>query len=274
MSTHVVSKIWIHPIKGCRAVSVDSATLDRFGLVGDRRALVCRPDGSMITQRSHPQLATVAAGWRDSQLVVNAANSQELVVGPASACTAKRYVTVWSSAGLEACDAGEESTRWWTSFLGEPAHLVLMGSEFTRPLKAGRGQPGDEVSFADGAPVLAAHQPSLDQLNAWLNERGENPVPMDRFRPNLVVEGGQPFDEDSWREMSVGNLRFGSPWPCARCIVTTTDQATGQRGAEPLRTLAKFRRDPAKPADVNFGINWVPKTKNGVLRVGDPVVGH
>jgi uncharacterized protein YcbX len=127
------------------------------------------------------------------------------------------------------------------------------------------------VGFADAFPGLLLTEASWADLNDRLRERGEEPVPLDRFRPNLVVAGAAAFAEDAWSRVRIGPVMFRSAGPCARCAVTTTDQATAGRGPEPLRTLAGYRRDGRRPGDVNFGQNVIPEGEAGVIRVGDPV---
>jgi uncharacterized protein YcbX len=127
------------------------------------------------------------------------------------------------------------------------------------------------VAFADAFPFLAVTRASLDDLNARIVEQGGSPVPMDRFRPNIVVDGCTAFAEDAWKRVRVGQAVFRIAGPCARCVVTTTDQVTGAREAEPLLTLATYRRDPTETTHVNFGQNLVNESKAGFIRVGDPV---
>jgi uncharacterized protein YcbX len=123
---------------------------------------------------------------------------------------------------------------------------------------------------ADGAPLLATTTASLDELNRRILENGGSPVPMDRFRPNIVLEGGEPFAEDDWAALDIAGVRFRAAGPCKRCIVTTADQLTGLRGKEPLRTLAKFRRDPLDSSATIFGLNLIQETKSGLVTIGDP----
>jgi hypothetical protein len=182
-------------------------------------------------------------------------------------------VSVWKSEGLLADDCGDAPAAWLSEFLATSVRLVRIGAKFVRPVKPAKARPGDVVSFADGYPFLLISQGSLRALNDRLQEKGAEPVPMDRFRPNLVVDGCPPFDEDTWSRFRLGGLAFRHAGLCARCIVTTTDQRTGERtGPEPLRTLAQFRRDAADPTDVNFGVNLIHETKSGRLHLGDEVI--
>jgi hypothetical protein len=148
---------------------------------------------------------------------------------------------------------------------------VRIGPACVRPVQKAAAEPGDLVSFADAAPLLVTNTGSLADLNDRILEAGGEAVPMDRFRPNIVVAGAEPFAEDQWKRIRIGGVVLRSAGPCARCIVTTTDQETGIRGHEPLRTLATFRRNSQDPTYVNFGQNLVNESKVGILRVGDSV---
>ncbi len=186
-------------------------------------------------------------------------------------------------------DCGEPVAAWLSRFLGVTGRLVRIGPAFHRPvlqkprdaaglapaspeLVEGRIVTADRFAFADGYPFLAISEASLADLNDRLLARGEEPVPMNRFRPNLVIADCGPFAENTWPRIRIGEIEFRAAGPCGRCIVTTTDQATAERrGPEPLRTLATYRRDANDPSDVNFGRNFVHETKHGTLRVGDSV---
>jgi hypothetical protein len=173
-------------------------------------------------------------------------------------------VTVWRST-LPAATATETAALWLSDILGRPCHLVFMADPASRPVDPAYAQPHDTVSFADGFPVLLASTASLDDLNTRL----ANPVPIGRFRPNLVVSNAVPWAEDAWRRIRIGDVVFRLPKPCTRCIVTTVDQQTGERPdpQEPLRTLATFRRGAG---GVMFGQNMVPEAP-GRISVGDTV---
>ena len=163
------------------------------------------------------------------------------------------------------------SAEWLTKFLGVNCDLVRLGHDYERQVLKPASRPGDNVSFADSCPFLLLGEASLADLNDRLLGSGEEPVSLDRFRANLIVRGSPPYTEDSWRALRIRELSFRSAGPCARCMVTTTDQSTAQRGPEPLRTLASYRRDPRDSTVVNFGVNLIHETKAGRLRLGDPV---
>jgi len=265
-----VSGLFIYPVKSCRGLPLDTAAVDAHGLAGDRRFLVVTPEGQFLTQRQMPRLALVETGLTADRLTLASPNHGEITV-PLGANTGSRRVTIWRDS-VDADDCGDEAAEWLTRMLGQPLRLVHMGARFHRPVKPSKAQPGDVVTFADAYPFLIIGEASLAHLNDRIHGAGGDPVPMNRFRPNIVVSGGDAFAEDAWTRFRIAGVTFRNSGPCARCVVTTTDQFTGERGKEPLRTLATFRRDPADPTDVNFGINLIHETKAGTLHLGDPIV--
>ena len=263
----------IYPVKSLRGVAVPSAGVDALGAVGDRRFLVVDPQGAFMTQRSVARMALVGATIDDAALTLSSDGHGSLKVRRDPDPDARLLpVRVWRSEGLRAEDCGEEAASWLTGVLGAPCSLVRIGPAFNRPVSPSAARPGDLVGFADAFPFLATSEGSLAELNRRIEQAGGAAVPMDRFRPNLVIAGCKPFEEDSWRRIRVGSVVFRVGGPCIRCVITVTDQRTGARDAEPLRTLATFRRDPEEPASVRFGQNLVHESKSGTLSVGDPVV--
>ncbi len=261
MSEVVISQLWIYPVKGCRGSSLAHARLGWAGLVGDREWMIVDADGRFLSQRTHPRLALVAPRLEDDRLVLTAPGLADLEVSP-DALGPRPPVTVWRDT-VAAVSAGIRARTWLAEWLDVPCDLVRMAQGVHRPVDPRYADPDDEVSFADGFPVLLISQGSLDELNRRLEE----PLPMNRFRPNLVVSGCPPFAEDGWSALEIGEVRLRIAKPCARCIVTTVDQTTGVRGREPLVTLARFRSRDGK---LLFGQNLVPE-RTGDLRVGDPV---
>lgn len=268
-----VSGLFIYPVKSCRGLSVDSAEVDALGVVGDRRFLVVDETGKFLTQRTHARMALIATALDPEHLTLSAEGAGAVSVARAPDPAAPlRSVTVWKHSGLQAEDCGAEVAQWLSDFLGAKLALVRIGPAFERNVLKKAGRPGDCFSFADGSPVLVCGEASLADLNDRIVERGGEPVPMDRFRPNVVVSGGTPFAEDEWPRVRIGDVVLRAAGKSDRCIVTTTDQLTGERGKEPLRTLATFRRDPVEPTSVYFGANFINESKRGTLRVGCEVV--
>ena len=264
-----LTAIHIYPVKGCRGTSPDAALAQARGFAGDRRWMIVDAGGRFVSQRSRPSLALITPDLRPDRLELAAPGRPSLVVplgdggGPRGGAIAAHEVVVWADT-VAALDAGDEAAAWLRAAVGEPARLVFMPEGARRPVDPAFGAPGDHVSFADGYPYLLASTASLDDLNARLAV----PLPMERFRPNLVVAGCAPFAEDGWRRVRIGPVVFRLVKPCTRCTVTTIDQATGVSGGpEPLRTLAGYR---TWQGGVRFGMNLVAEGQ-GEVRTGDAV---
>lgn len=260
-----VASLHRYPIKGCRGHAVDRLELDRFGVVGDRRLMLVDARGRFVSQRELPALATVEPALEGDRLTVSVADRAplEVALDPDSA---QVTVTVWGLP-IIAHDQGAGAAAWFSAALDAPLRLVHWGAASHRTIDP-QWAPGAtvETTFNDGYPVLGVTQASLDDLNRRLAE----PVPMARFRPTMVVEGATAWGEDDWRELRVGSIAFDAVKPCARCVVTTTDQQSGARHPqqEPLRTLAAFRTIQGLGAI--FGQNLVHRGP-GSLAVGDAV---
>jgi uncharacterized protein len=268
-----VSGIFIYPVKSCRGLALASAEVDELGVAGDRRFLVVDETGKFLTQRTNARMALIATALDADRLTLSAAGQGSVSVPRAFDPAAPlRAVTVWKHSGLQAEDCGAEAAQWLSDFLGAKLALVRIGPAFERNVLKKAGRPGDRFAFADGSPVLVCGEASLADLNDRIVARGGEPVPMDRFRPNVVIGGGTPFAEDAWPSVRIGDVVLRAAGKSDRCIVTTTDQLTGERGKEPLRTLATFRRDPVDPASVYFGANFINESKCGALRVGEEAV--
>lgn len=268
-----VSGLFVYPVKSCRGLPLPAAEIDALGLAGDRRFLVADDTGKFLTQRTHPRMAQIATALDAVQLTLSAENHGSVSVARAGDPAAPlRRVTVWKHSDLQAEDCGPEAARWLSDFLSAPCRLVRIGAQFHRAVLKKAGRPGDCLSFADAAPLLVASEASLADLNDRIVAHGGEPVPMDRFRANVVVADCAPFAEDDWPTLRAGDVVLRNAGKSDRCIVTTTDQRTGERGKEPLRTLATFRRDPVEPSSVYFGVNYINESKCGTLRVGDAVV--
>ena len=261
-----LSALHIFPVKSCAALAPSAARVELRGIVDDRRWMVVDADGKCLTARKHPCMTLVRAqAAAEGALHVEAPDMPSLAVKPDPRPDARIEVTVWDST-LSARRADGEADAWISRYLGHPAHFVFMDENASRAVDPAYAQAGAEVSFADGFPLLLISQASLDGLNARL----EQPVPMLRFRPNLVVVGTAAHDEDDWRRVRIGEVEFDVVKPCSRCVLTTVDFTRGEldAGGEPLRTLLTYRRTPA---GVTFGQNLVPRG-TGTLHVGDEVV--
>ena len=267
-----VSGLFLHPVKSLRAVSVPSVELDALGIVGDRRFMVVDENGRFLTQRTLARMALVETKLTRDELILSTSNTALIAVPRASNAAAPvRLVSVWKSEGLQTEDCGDAVAAWLGDFLGVACRLVRAGKQFHRPMTKPAARAGDLVSFADAEPLLVISEASLTDLNDRLVARAEDALPVYSFRPNLVIAGCAPFAEDTWPRIRVGDVVLRSGGPCARCIVTTTNQQTAERGKEPLRTLATYRRDADDSTNVNFGQNFIHETKRGSLAVGAPV---
>jgi MOSC domain-containing protein len=253
----------LYPIKSARGIPLQEWEVDDFGLRHDRRFMLVDRSGDFITQRDQPRMALIVPELTDGKLRVNAPGMPPLEVALEPQPTVVTRVNVWD----DYCDAswlGETPARWFSDFLGTACSLVHMPRESRRPTNPAYDTTGSRVSFADAFPFLIISEESL----ADLNTRMGNPLPMNRFRPNLTLSGAGPYREDRWTRITVGSLTLNVVKPCFRCVITTTDQLTAERGAEPLRTLARYRIDGGK---VWFGQNAV-HLDQGRLRIGDEVV--
>ncbi len=279
-----LASIHIYPMKAARAVDLDESLVEPWGLAGDRRWLLVDEDGRFVSQREEPSLARVvvtygplagtisvcAVGFPGCRVAAPVAHDGAGPGGRPPQTPPQEQemlkVSVWRSTVL-AVAAGPEADAWFSAYLDRPVRLVYLDDPTRRPVDTGYGKDGDVVSFADGYPLLLTSTGSLDELGRWLTGDGEQPVPMTRFRPNAVVAGAPPWAEDRWRRIRIGAVSFRVVKPCGRCVVTTTDQVTGERGSQPLKMLGRRRRFGHQ---LVFGQNMIPDS-SGVIRVGDPV---
>jgi hypothetical protein len=269
-----IASLHTYPIKGCRRLDHDAAEVEPWGLAGDRRWMVVDDaDGQAVTQREAPGLVAVRPSVVDGVLRLRAEGAPDLDVPvPAQMPHGGPVPVAVHQARLVATPAGPAADSWFTLLLDRKVRLVWLHDPTCRPINEKYAEPQDRVSFADGYPVLLTNAASLDALNEWLLADGapEGPLPMNRFRPNIVVSGAPPWAEDDWlgRRLRIGAVTFRVVKPCDRCVVTTTDQETGERGHEPLRALGRHRNVNQK---LLFGTNLIPDS-TGPIAVGDPVV--
>ena len=261
-----LASIHIYPMKAARAVDLGESRVEPWGLAGDRRWLLVDEDGRFVSQREESSVARVVVSCGPDCIRVSAEGRTDLVIAEPPAGAALLKVRVWSTTLLAAA-AGPEADTWFSDYFGRPARLVYLDDPTRRPVDPEYGRAGDVVSFADGYPLLLTSAGSLGELGGWLAADGERPVPMTRFRPSVVVAGASPWAEDRWRRVRIGAVPFRVAKPCGRCLVTTTDQVTGERGRQPLKMLGRRRRFGQQ---LVFGQNLIPDA-GGVIRVGDPV---
>ena len=259
-----IAALRIYPVKGLRGVDVPSARLERCGLAGDRRWAILAPNGKALTQRDLPAMARVDAFIEGAFLRLECAGHGGIDAHPTEIPTT---VDVWRTI-IPTHRANPAASAWLTRALGTECTLVHQSDPASRPVTPDLAKPGDVVSLADGFPLLVTNEASLDHLNTRLR----TPVPMDRFRANLVIAGAEAWAEDHWATIQAGSIRLRLASPCARCTVTTLDQQTGENPArtEPLKTLGTFHRDTA--GNITFGWNAVPESL-GTIAVGATITG-
>ncbi|MGW7413990.1 MOSC domain-containing protein [Streptomyces sp. NPDC054863] len=265
-----VHSLHVYPVKATRGCAPRAMTVEPWGPAGDRRWLLTDASGKGITQREHARLALAASEPLPGGAVrLSAPGLDPLEVAVPD--PVRTVPVLLFGEKYEAVHAGSAADAWWSAYLGTEARLVHMDDPaHRRPVDPDFAREGETVSFADGYPLLVTTLSSLDALNSLIAQGDmpdEGPLPMNRFRPNVVLDGPAPWAEDGWRRITVGEVSFRVAKPSGRCVVTTTDQATSERGKEPLRTLAKHRRFGSR---LVFGQNLVPEG-TGVLRIGDPV---
>ncbi|KFG76939.1 MOSC domain-containing protein [Streptomyces mutabilis] len=265
-----LQSIHVHPVKASRSLALREAVVEPWGLAGDRRWMLIDDGGKVVTQRRLPRIALVAAELLPGGVRLSAPGREPLTV-PVPRAGATVPTQIFRDK-VEAVPAEDETAHAWCSaFLEEDVRLVYLDDPATRRLVDPRyALPGETVTFADGYPLLLTTTASLDALNSLIargEHAGDGPLPMNRFRPNVVVFGTEPWAEDGWSRVTVGEVAFRVAKPCGRCVVTTTDQDTAERGREPLHTLGLHRRADGK---LVFGQNLVPLGR-GTIRVGDPV---
>jgi uncharacterized protein len=262
-----LASVHIYPLKGCRAIDLRESLVEPWGLAGDRRWLLVGSDYRFFSQREHASMARLVVRYGPADgITVTSDGFAPLRVATPGPGAEMLKVSVWRST-VPAAAAGPSADAWFSAYLGEPARLVYLDDPTRRTVDPEFGEAGDVVSFADGYPLLATSTGSLDRLGDWLEAAGEQRVPMNRFRPSVVLTGFEPWAEDGWRRIRIGSVPFRVAKPCGRCIVTTTDQFTGQRGTQPLRLLGARRRFGQA---LVFGQNLIPDSP-GLIRVGDPV---
>ena len=269
-----VSALHVYPVKALAGVALDAARVDDLGLTPDRRWMLVDADGRALTQREVPalvRLATALLGDGGVRVTAPDGSTRELHAAPPDA--RRRLVRLFGDV-IEAATSDAATDAWFARHVGVPCALVHLPGDVVRPVDPDYAEPEDRAAFSDGYPVLVASEASLADLNARLVARGAAPVTMARFRPNVVLAGDAlaAFAEDDWRALRLGDgdravtLRLVKP--CARCVVTTVDPATGATGREPLRTLAEYRRRGSK---VLFAQNALVRA-GGTVRVGDAAI--
>lgn len=266
--TVAVTSVLRYPLKSGRAEPLTGATVEPWGLAGDRRWMVVDEHGVMLTGRQVPTMVLLEARLVDGGLQLSTPGRPRVRVATPTG-PERVEADVFGSRFPAAPAAGGE--EWLADVLGRPARLLHLADPAARAADPGYAAPGDVVSFADGFPLLLTAEESLAALDSWVAagpRPGDGPLGMGRFRPNLVVAGGSAWAEDRWRRVRIGAVTFRAVKACERCAFTLVDPRTAARTKEPLVSLARHRKHDGKTW---FGVNLVPDRPGGRLRVGDRV---
>jgi uncharacterized protein YcbX len=263
-----ISGIYIYPIKSLGGVQLTESAVGPHGLAYDRQWMVVDMKGMFVSQRKVPEMALIQPVLRDGQLILShGRDPNDCIATPLSGPeqAADVHVQVWEDS-VEAKLCREEVNEWLSDQLGTFCRLVYLPLPNARPLSERYGRPGEATLFADSCPLLITGEAALQDLNSHLAD----PVPMNRFRPNLVFTGGTAFEEDEWSSFTISNVPFRGIRKCTRCKVINTDQTTAAVYQEPLATLATYRRDAQ---GVNFGLHatLAEGQDAALIRVGDQV---
>lgn len=271
MDSFTLTGLYSYPIKSCGRLVHTEATLDACGITWDRRWMFVDGAGVFQTGRDIGRLLLIRPSLTDDKLILNAPEMPEIYVPLTAERHQKRVVEVWHDA-CEAWEEGDEASEWASEFLGAHVRLVRMCDDFRRVVDPKYSPQPSQTGFTDGFPLLVVTEESVEDLNQRLVARGKDPVTMDRFRPNIVIKGGEPFAEDTWETIQIGDVVIDLVKPCARCVMTTLDPNTGEapQVGEPSATLATFRRVGNKVLFAQNGIHRSP----GVLKVGQSVNVH
>lgn len=273
-----VTEINIYPVKSLGGISFEECLIEKRGFQNDRRWMLTDKNGEFFTQREFPKMATLSISVNAESLTVSSSENEKIEVPFEFERNQTQKVTVWNSV----CDAlilPNTINEWFSDVLETDCQLVYMPDESEREISKFFNRDHEIVSFADGYPFLLIGENSLNDLN----EKLEAKLPMNRFRPNIVIDGAEAFAEDVWKKIQIGETVFRSTKPCARCVMTTVEQNSGEfDGKEPLKTLAKYRMakdvfpNNFDSLDLNanavlFGQNLVAENFGEKIKLGDEV---
>lgn len=261
-----LAEIWIYPVKSLAGTSVSEAMAEESGFMFDRRWVVVDASGKFLTQREHPEMALIDVTLNETHLVLHDRHllDDQICISYSQTFTGiLEQVQIWNDIVM-AYAVSDEANAWLSRRLGKTVRLMAMQDKTSRVLNLPYLEKDFALSFADEFPYLLTSDASLEDLNSKL----PTPVDMRRFRPNLVITGNEPFEEDSWKQIKIGSVIFSVCKPCERCMVINVDPDEGVRNREPLKTLASFRKRDRK---ILFGQDLVALNE-GIIRVGDKVI--
>jgi len=262
-----ITELYIYPVKSLAGINLKKSELSKLGLQNDRRWLIVDKNGLFMSQRTTAKMATIKTKIYDNQLTLSY-NGEDILIPNTSKQNPNISVTVWKDS-LDAQHVSDKVDKWLTNILDQPCHLVYMPKNSQRQIDTNFAQDKQYVSFADAFPLLLVSQASIDDLN----NRLEKPANINRFRPNIVVDGIKAFEEDSWKEFSINSIDYLVAKPCSRCLMPSINQQTGkQDNIKLLSVLNKYRKFGRK---IKFGVNILykdpAKVNNHYIRVGDTI---
>ncbi|MEW6508198.1 MAG: MOSC N-terminal beta barrel domain-containing protein [Bacteroidota bacterium] len=261
MSNYNLTGLYIYPVKSLGGISLQSAVVTKHGFKYDRRWLLVDEEKRFITQRTHPQMSLIGVDIKGTAMEFYhklSGSNFTLDIECRSKCIVD--VIIWED-NIEAEYVSSAADEWFSDMLKTKCRLVYMPEDTVRSVDKKYALNNEIVSFADGFPFLLIGQASLDDLNSRLQLK----LPMNRFRPNIVFTGGNPFDEDMIKSFSAGGITFYPVKPCARCVITTIDQMNGSKNEEPLKTLSTYRKVNNR---ILFGYNLL-HSGTGTISAGD-----
>jgi uncharacterized protein len=260
-----VRNLFIYPLKSAAPLRVAEATVDALGLAGDRRWMAVDEDGNFLSQRRNTRLALIqATNLPDDGLFLSTGGRPSLRVAAPRDAGRERHVVIWDDT-VCALDAGDEAGAWMSHVLRSRARLVYCPPSRARVVDTKYASGVERVGFADGFPILVLGSSTVEEVNQRLHTQGKEPIGVERFRPNIVIEGGEPFAEDQWEHLDIdtaqGSIRIDLVKPCARCSIISVDPRTAVQGIEPMRTLSTYRRRGDK---VYVAQNGLPRSEGQV----------
>lgn len=258
----ILNELIIYPIKSLAGIHLNHWQVNRTGLMYDRQWMLIDREGQFLSQRHLPKMTLFRIALTDTQLIVSAPNQSDLILELKPILGDTVQCQIWK----DTCTAhliSKQADAWFSQFLNTDCRLVYLPHHQIRTVDQTYAQPTDQTAFSDGFPFLLISQASLDSLNQAMQLQ----MGMNRFRPNLVISGCKPYEEDTWHEIKIGQIEFRLPKPCSRCLIPTIDPETGETSKEPLATLNRLRKSQNK---VYFGQNAL-HNRSGILQVGDKV---
>ncbi|HRE67081.1 MAG TPA: MOSC domain-containing protein [Cyclobacteriaceae bacterium] len=260
-----LSEIWIYPIKSLTGIRVKQAWLKPKGLEYDRRWMLIDENGKFITQRENPQMALFDLAIQNQQITITSRRNLQQIAVPLSITTGQNLQSVIWDDEVTTIEPDQQYSQWFSEQLGFKCRLVFFPENHIRDVDPKYAFNKEQVGLADGYPFLIIGQSSLNDLNSRL----ESPLEMKRFRPNFVFTGGKAYEEDNWKNFSIGSVQLKAVKKCARCVLTTVDPQTGIKGREPLLTLSKYRKEGNK---IFFGQNVIPLSEHdNEINEGDEI---